>query len=213
MNGDLSPGSQLPAVWRLAKLYGVSVPTMHAALQCLVAIGFVRATQGVGTFVTDARSEATVLIHAWREASNTELALMRSAIDERMPALAARAWAGGKSSRPPSAIFDIDLMAHERSMLRYADPESFVDANITFHETIARSVRGAEVLAACYRPISLRLMPALVTAGADAPTGDDTDSAHLRLARAIIDGRPADAARLARAIARHERGAIAGALG
>ncbi|WP_372593380.1 GntR family transcriptional regulator [Actinotalea sp.] len=51
--GDLPPGSRLPTETELAAKFGVSRPTVRAALRELEALGQVRTQHGVGTFVTD----------------------------------------------------------------------------------------------------------------------------------------------------------------
>lgn len=51
--GHFAPGDRLPTEHELAERYGVSRPTLRAALRELEATGFVRTQHGVGTFVTD----------------------------------------------------------------------------------------------------------------------------------------------------------------
>jgi GntR family transcriptional regulator len=52
-SGVFAPGDRLPTEHELAERYGVSRPTLRAALRELEATGFVRTQHGVGTFVTD----------------------------------------------------------------------------------------------------------------------------------------------------------------
>src|SRR6202140_5839075 len=49
--GELRPGDRLPPERDLAKLFGVSRPTLRAGLRSLAAVGVLRARQGAGTFV------------------------------------------------------------------------------------------------------------------------------------------------------------------
>ncbi|EYR63411.1 GntR family transcriptional regulator [Actinotalea ferrariae CF5-4] len=51
--GQYPPGSKLPTESRLGEHFGVSRPTVRAALRELEALGLVRTQHGVGTFVVD----------------------------------------------------------------------------------------------------------------------------------------------------------------
>lgn len=204
VTGDLTPGQRLPPIRRLARLHAVSVPTMHAAIQSLVAVGFVRTSHGVGTFVARPTSETAQLVHAWLHASATELALLRAAIDAATPPLVAHSAARGARVRPPRILSDVNSLAHERSILRLDLPEPFVDADFAFHGAVAAGMRGAEAAVAMLAVVSRRLrVHRLATADLEA-RDDELDEAHLALARAVLDGETRAAARLARTVARRE---------
>jgi GntR family transcriptional repressor for pyruvate dehydrogenase complex len=51
--GALRPGGRLPAERDLARLIGVSRPTVRAGLRTLAALGVVRARRGSGTYIPD----------------------------------------------------------------------------------------------------------------------------------------------------------------
>src|SRR3954463_9031870 len=51
--GGSPPGSRLPTETKLAEHFGVSRPTVRAALRELEALGLVRTQHGVGTFVAE----------------------------------------------------------------------------------------------------------------------------------------------------------------
>src|SRR5712691_2343122 len=53
-NGELRLGDRLPPERDLAKLLGVSRPTLRAGIRSLSAIGILRSRQGAGTFVVQA---------------------------------------------------------------------------------------------------------------------------------------------------------------
>src|SRR5213078_2569197 len=49
--GELRPGDRLPPERDLAKLLGVSRPTLRAGIRSLAAVGVLESRQGAGTFV------------------------------------------------------------------------------------------------------------------------------------------------------------------
>src|SRR3989442_13391914 len=49
-SGELRPGDRLPPERDLAKLLGVSRPTLRAAIRSLAAVGVLQSRQGAGTF-------------------------------------------------------------------------------------------------------------------------------------------------------------------
>jgi GntR family transcriptional regulator, transcriptional repressor for pyruvate dehydrogenase complex len=212
--GDLSADRQLPSVRKLARLYGVSIPTMQGALHALETVGFVRITHGVGVFVARPRSAAMLLVHAWQEATPYELAAMRATIDERMPVLAARIVRQAPGKQLPRLIQDLTFFAGERSHSRRGLPaEAFVRADLAFHHAIVASVRGAEMSTTLYDQIVGRLMPALTAAAGQQAADLGLDGAHLALATAITSGAVPAAARLASTIARREVACVEPTLG
>src|SRR6266542_6170064 len=53
-SGQLRPGDRLPAERDLAKLLGVSRPTLRVAIRSLAAVGVIESRRGAGTFVMGA---------------------------------------------------------------------------------------------------------------------------------------------------------------
>src|ERR1700730_5065496 len=51
--GSLGPGARLPPERDLARLFGVSRPTVRAGLRTLAALGVVRSRRGSGTYIPD----------------------------------------------------------------------------------------------------------------------------------------------------------------
>lgn len=213
VSGDLPVGRTLPSVRKLAHLYGVSVPTVESALHALATLGYVRVSRGVGTFVAVPRDQTALLNYVWRSASSHELAIVRAAIDERAAPIVAGRIRSAPMVRMPRTLHDINFMVHERSTHRSGDPESFVRADVRFHETILRSVRGVEIGATLYERIARRLWPELMGV-ADLQAADSTlDEMHLRLSSAVLNGDTRSAARLARGIAIAERRSMRATLG
>ncbi|MGH2380861.1 MAG: FadR/GntR family transcriptional regulator, partial [Candidatus Limnocylindria bacterium] len=157
VTGDISPGRRLPSIRMLARLFAVSVPTIESAVQALVALGFVRVSHGVGIFVAEAKDHTALLRYVWRVATTHELAMVRAAIDERAPAVVAAQVATQPPIRMPRTLSDIGFFAHERSIQRSGDPESFLEADVRFHCTVLASMRGIEVGPALYEGVLKRL--------------------------------------------------------
>lgn len=205
VSGDIGPDRQLPSVRKLARMYGVSVPTMHGAIHTLAALGFVRVIHGVGVFVARPRSPATALVYACQEATPFELANIRATIDQRMPSLAALTARRGRDGRVPRALLDLGFFARERSSSGLDVPaEAFVRADLRFHRAIVASVKGMEVSASLYEQIGRRLIPELTASAAAQVRDRGLDQAHLALAAAIIDGDVLATARLSSTIAKRE---------
>src|SRR6187399_2452167 len=59
-SGELSPGDRLPPERDLAKLLGVSRPTLRAGIRSLSTVGILQSRQGAGTFVSEAEDSPTL---------------------------------------------------------------------------------------------------------------------------------------------------------
>ena len=58
--GELRPGDRLPPERDLAKMFGVSRPTLRAAIRSLAAVGALQSRQGAGTFVVKAEASPSL---------------------------------------------------------------------------------------------------------------------------------------------------------
>src|ERR1041384_3921510 len=58
--GELRPGDRLPPERDLAKLLGVSRPTLRAGIRSLATVGILQSRQGAGTFVAEAEESPTL---------------------------------------------------------------------------------------------------------------------------------------------------------
>lgn len=212
--GDLQLGQQLPSIRKLAGTYGVSVPTMGAALQVLASLGLVRASRGVGTFVAGPNPKGGLVKYAWRAASLHELAIIRSAVDDRAPImLAARTRQRRPRGRQPRAWADLNYYGMERSAERLGSVERFVSADLAFHRTMLIGLHGLEIGPALYERIGRRLRVTLEAAAPDAAQDDRLDAAHRRLVTAVMQGDVRSAERASRLVAGIELRSTEAALG
>src|SRR5688500_3321916 len=58
--GEIAAGDKLPPERDLAKLLGVSRPTLRAGIRSLTTVGILQSRQGAGTFVTKAGESPTL---------------------------------------------------------------------------------------------------------------------------------------------------------
>src|SRR5215207_3693312 len=68
--GELNSGDRLPSERDLAKLLGVSRPTLRAGIHSLATIGVLQSRQGAGTFVAEANESPSL--------DSSQLSLMAS---------------------------------------------------------------------------------------------------------------------------------------
>ena len=167
VGGDLWFDSRLPSMRKLARLYGVGLPTVQAAIHALSALGFVRIVHGVGVFVTRPHSVVAALSHAWRHAEPWELGVIRTGIDERMAVALARVVAGRRSSAAlPRSLGEVKWRALDRSHYRRGAAETFVRAEIAFHRSVVAAVPGSASTVAVYEGIFARLGRSLLAVAA-----------------------------------------------
>ena len=204
VTGDIPTHSRLPSVVKLASLYRVSVPTAQAAVHILRAIGFVRVSPGVGTFVNGPRVGIGALHHAWLSMTLSELAMMRCTIDQRLPIAVAQQVARSPDAPLPESLSLMSYLARERLHARHEWPEVFVRTDLRFHQAMASALTGAEVTGAVYGMVSKRMTPALIAAAKAQASDADLDRLHTALADAIVDGLPVATARIARNVAQRE---------
>ncbi len=134
-NGELSSGDRLPPERDLAKLLGVSRPTLRAGIRSLSTIGILQSKQGAGTFVAPAAESPTLDSSALRMLS----ALHGFTSDEMFEARLAleMSIAGLAAERATSE--QMTLMAEEITGM-YAslnNPEQYLVHDMRFHQTIA----------------------------------------------------------------------------
>jgi GntR family transcriptional repressor for pyruvate dehydrogenase complex len=95
-SGELSAGDRLPPERDLAKLLGVSRPTLRAGIRSLSAIGILQSRQGAGTFVAAAEESPTLdssplrMLSALHGFTSDEMFEARLALEMSIAGLAAR---------------------------------------------------------------------------------------------------------------------------
>lgn len=202
-SGELRPGERLPSIVKLAHWFGVSVPTVQAAIHVLRALGVIEVHHGVGTFVRRMSGTGPAHTFAWLNATPSELALLRAAVDREAPVVAALRIRGRRGRIPPP-LRDLAFLAGERTVARHHGPEYAFRADLAFHRAILASLPGSQVLAALYEHCLQHTHAEALAEQERVRADPPMDALHERLAALVIDGRPIEAGRLARAISRRE---------
>jgi len=134
-NGELLPGDRLPPERDLAKLLGVSRPTLRAGIRSLATVGILQSRQGAGTFVAERHDSPTLdgsplrMLSALHGFTSDEMFEARLALEMSIAGMAAE--------RATSE--QMTLMAEEITGMyaSLSDPEQYLVHDMQFHQTIA----------------------------------------------------------------------------
>jgi GntR family transcriptional repressor for pyruvate dehydrogenase complex len=143
--GEISAGDRLPPERDLAKMLGVSRPTLRAGIRSLSTVGILQSRQGAGTFVSETTESPTLdssplrMLSALHGFTSAEMFEARLALEMSIASLAAE--------RATSE--QIALMAEEISGMyaSLADPEQYLVHDMQFHKTVA-AASGNRILTA-----------------------------------------------------------------
>lgn len=198
--GALGEYEQLPPIWRLARLFGVSVGTMHKALHVLDYLGVVRIQHGTGTFVVHGRESHRATVVAVRRASTSELRSLRRSLEVEAARRAGRRTPYGNRADGDDDLTAalVDLRASARQF-----PDEYLASELRFHRALL--VRSGDSLALSLHDVtSRRLDRALATDAARRADDPLLVDLHRQLYEAIEARRPAKAGRLCERIAAAE---------
>jgi GntR family transcriptional repressor for pyruvate dehydrogenase complex len=133
--GELRPGDRLPPERDLAKLLGVSRPTLRAGIRSLSAVGVLQSRQGAGTFVVQTNGQPVLdssplrLMASLHGFTSAEMFEARLSLEMAVAGLAAERATGDQMA----------TMAEEITAM-YAsleDPEQFLIHDVRFHQSMA----------------------------------------------------------------------------
>ena len=135
-SGELSSGDRLPPERDLAKILGVSRPTLRAGIRSLSAVGILQSKQGAGTFVSADESPTLDssplrMLSDLHGISSDEMVEARLALETSIAGLAAR--------RVTSE--QITTLAEEIAQM-YAslnDPDQYLIHDRRFHQVVAEA--------------------------------------------------------------------------
>jgi GntR family transcriptional repressor for pyruvate dehydrogenase complex len=143
--GELRPGDRLPPERDLARMLGVSRPTLRAGIRSLSAVGVLKSRQGAGTFVVKSEGQPTLdssplrLMASLHGFTSAEMFEARLSLEMAVAGLAAERATGDQ----------LATMAEEVAGM-YAsleDPEQFLTHDVRFHQGVA-AASGNRILTA-----------------------------------------------------------------
>ncbi len=133
--GDLRPGDRLPPERDLAKLLGVSRPTLRAGIRSLAAVGVLQSRQGAGTFVVKSEGPPSLdssplrLMASLHGFTPAEMFEARQSLEMAVAGLAAE-----RATPDHIATMSEEIAGMFASL---DDPEQFLVHDMRFHQTVA----------------------------------------------------------------------------
>jgi DNA-binding FadR family transcriptional regulator len=134
-DGSLRPGQRLPGHRELAEQFSVSVGSLREAISMLVGDGLIETRPGRGTFVTARGSGAAGVGGPPLDRRGIEeLIEARLVLESELSALAAERASAAEIAELRDIVARMEAAA--------VDPSRFLEADIDFHLTLARSTHN-----------------------------------------------------------------------
>lgn len=133
--GDLRPGDRLPPERDLAKILGVSRPTLRAGIRSLAAVGVLQSRQGAGTFVVKSDGPPALdssplrLMASLHGFTSAEMFEARQSLEMAVAGLAAE-----RASSDHMVSMSEEIAGMFASL---DDPEQFLVHDMRFHQSVA----------------------------------------------------------------------------
>jgi GntR family transcriptional repressor for pyruvate dehydrogenase complex len=133
--GELRPGDRLPPERDLAKLLGVSRPTLRDGIRSLAAVGILQARRGAGTFVVKSEGSPVLdsnplrLMASLHGFTPDEMFEARKSLEMAIAGLAAERATGDQLATMSEEIAEM--------FAALDDPEQFLVHDMRFHQTVA----------------------------------------------------------------------------
>ena len=192
LSGEAGPGEKLPKEKELASRLGLSRSSLREAVRALTLMGVLDVRQGDGTYVTSLDPHLLIdsvglVVELSQERTVLELLEVRRLIEPGATAL-------GAARIDDEGIQKLKLCLER--MEAAPDPQTLVEADDEFHETIVAAA-GNQTLSSLVRALSSRTMRARAwRALADEGVVEVTKLGHRNIYRAVEDRDP-DLARAA----------------
>jgi len=179
--GDLRPGDRLPAERELAKLLGVSRPTLRAGIGSLAALGVLQSRQGAGTFVVNTDppeldSGPLRMMAALHGFTTAEMFEARRALEMAIAGLAAERATGDQMATMAEEVAGMFASLDE--------PEQFLVHDMRFHQTVA-AASGNRILTALMNMVATILFDLRRKTVKRATDLKESAEMHRRIYRAI----------------------------
>ena len=180
--GDLRPGDRLPPERDLAKLLGVSRPTLRAGIRSLSAVGVLLSRQGAGTFVVKTDGPPSLdssplrMMAALHGFTTAEMFEARRALEMAIAGLAAERATGDQMATMSEEIAGMFASLDE--------PETFLVHDMRFHQTVA-AASGNRILTALMNMVATILFDVRSKTVRRATDLKESAEMHRRIYRAI----------------------------
>lgn len=188
--GELSAGDRLPPERDLAKLLGVSRPTLRAGIRSLTTVGILQSKQGAGTFVSEVEDSPTLdtsalrLLSALHGFTSDEMFEARLALEMSIAAMAAE-----RANSEQMAQLAEEIAGMYSSLDR---PEQYLVHDMQFHQTIA-AASGNRILTALMNMVAAILFDYRSKTVKRATDLKDSAEQHHNIYRAIREHDPEQA--------------------
>lgn len=133
--GEISAGDKLPPERDLAKLLGVSRPTLRAGIRSLTTVGILQSRQGAGTFVAEAGESPTLdgsplrMMAALHGFTSDEMFEARLSLEMSIAALAAERVSSEQMTQMSEEVAGMYASLGE--------PEQYLVHDMRFHQIVA----------------------------------------------------------------------------
>lgn len=182
--GELRPGNRLPPERDLAKLLGVSRPTLRAAIRSLAAVGVLQSRQGAGTFVVNADGPPSLdssplrLMAALHGFTSAEMFEARRSLEMAIAGLAAERATGDQMASMAEELAGMFASLDE--------PEQFLVHDMRFHQMVA-AASGNRILTALMNMVATILFDVRSKTVKRAKDLKESAEMHRQIYRAIRD--------------------------
>ncbi len=185
--GELKFGDRLPPERDLAKMLGVSRPTLRAGLRSLAAVGVLQSRQGAGTFVVEADASPALdgnslqMMASLHGFSNEEMFEARISLEMEIAKLAAERATGEQLAAMSEEVAEMFAALDK--------PEEYLVHDMRFHQTIA-AASGNRILTALMNMVARILFETRSKTVHRALDLKESAVMHQQIYRAIRDRSP-----------------------
>ncbi len=185
--GELRSGDRLPPERDLAKMLGVSRPTLRAGISSLAAIGVLRSRPGAGTFVVEAEDSPSLdsgplrMMASLHGFTSSEMFEARRSLEMAIAGLAAERATGEQMAAMAEEITEMYASLDE--------PEQFLVHDMRFHQTVA-AASGNRILTSLMNMVATILFDVRRKTVKGAKDLKESAEMHRHVYRAIRDRDP-----------------------
>jgi GntR family transcriptional repressor for pyruvate dehydrogenase complex len=185
--GELRPGDRLPPERDLAKLLGVSRPTLRAGIRSLAAVGVLQSRRGAGTFVVKTEGPPALdssplrLMASLHGLKTREMFEARQSLEMAVAGLAAERATGDQMASMAEELTGMFASLDE--------PGQFLVHDMRFHQTVA-AASGNRILTALMNMVATILFEVRSKTVKRARDLKESAEMHRQIYRAIRERNP-----------------------